>query len=186
MTKATLIVASLVLAICSSPAHAESSLTSETSRAQVATLDLARTVFTRYLEAWSGGNTTGESVAALFSDRAQIELPLAGHLEWTITIEGRPAIGEVLDAMNRADTRWTFSDLHFFPTLQAGVVFVQYTGMESSARASDVHYRNLALIEIDGERIVRIRDFNGAALVMKNLNGFSKVATSQSDGTSDR
>lgn len=134
---------------------------------QRADLAHAEAAFSRYLSSWNSaeGDQTLDSV---FAERGLIELTLPARPEWTNNVGSRAAIAEYVQARRGKGASWSFSNVHYYPTLERGVVFVQYDAVNVSSEARRAQ-RNLVVIELEGARIARLRDFTGARLVVNDL-----------------
>jgi len=174
MTKLSIIAASLTLALLSPLASAEPA--NAPSKAQRLDLDRAETAFLRYLNSWALHNTATDNIAAIFAEGAVIEVSLQ-RAEWTLNIDGRNAIAEYLGDLGKIGSQWSFSNVHFFPTLEQGVVFAQYeVSAHSQIAGQELNHRNVVAIEMRGGQIARIRDFGGGRLINQTLLGSTPVA----------
>lgn len=124
----------------------------------------AQVGFDRYLGAWSGASDPRDTVQGVFEEGAHIELTLTNRPEWTLRIDGTTAITEYIETMRALGGQWQFSTVHYFPTLQPGIVFAQF-----DATGNGHSFRNVVVIELEGSQIARLRDFNAAPLLLQNV-----------------
>lgn len=159
--------ATLLILVNLPPAFAVSETSPHLAPIQRVDLAHAEAAFSRYLSSWNSpeGDDTLDNV---FVERALIELTLPARPEWTINVGGRVAIAEYVQSRRGNGDRWTFSNVQYYPTLERGVVFVQYDAVNVSYKAPRAQ-RNLVVIELEGARIARLRDFTGARLVVNEL-----------------
>lgn len=134
---------------------------------QKADLARAEAAFSRYLSSWKS-TAAEQGLDEVFAERALIELTLPARPDWTINVGGRAAIAEYVQSRRAKGENWSFSNVHYYATLERGVVFVQYDAVSTSFSARRAH-RNLVVIELDGARIAKLRDFTGARLVVNDL-----------------
>ena len=162
MFKTTAITAFTTMTLCYSMfASAEADML---QLAQRAALQNAQSGFDRYLGAWSGSVDARNTVQDVFEERAHIELTLTDRPEWTVRIDGTTAIAEYVETMHAVGGQWTFSNVHYYPTMQPGIVFAQF-----DATGNGHSFSNLVVIELEGNQIVRLRDFNAASLLLQNV-----------------
>lgn len=160
-------IAALVLSVNLPSAITASEASLPLASLQRADLAHAEAAFSRYLSSWNS-SAGDEALDSVFAERALIELTLPARPEWTINVGGRAAIAEYVQARRGKGGSWSFSNVQYYPTLERGVVFVQYDAVNVSSEARRAQ-RNLVVIELDGARIARLRDFTGARLVVNDL-----------------
>lgn len=162
-------------AVSLTPALAQSSAASATlTTQQRSDLSQAEAAFSRYLRAWSEPAADARGLQQVFMQRAVLDLTMTARPHWSIRVKGTQAIAEYLSAMRSLGAGWKFSNIRFFPTLERGVVFVQY---EAVSMLQARGYRNMVIIDMSAGRIARLRDFNSAPLMEHGLPGGHPSAT---------
>ena len=110
-----------------------------------------------YVDAMSARDVN--SLAKVFTEDAMVEF-VADTSQASVTVHADSLLDDA--APSAADSRPHVANVHVYPTKDVNVAFVQYDVVADSAdHAGDTSSR-LALIEMRGEKIEKMTNFNGA------------------------
>ncbi len=163
----------------SSPALAEAPLTVGAAanssvamqEAELALIGRARKAFGTYLAAWSSLEAQSRALSKVLTEDAVFEFRIA-RPDWSFKIEGEDAVVAHLGNLNAAASNWTFSNVHYFPTLDRNVVFVQYDARFTRTASGQVELqKHVSSIEMKDERIAHVREFADSRWILDSLTG---------------
>lgn len=127
----------------------------------------AKKAFGAYLTAWASPEVTRDAGFEGISQDAVFEYALARQ-GWTAKVEGKTAILEHLRGLAKIASNWKFSNVHFFPTLDPNVVFVQYEATAHlSATGQALRHKSIAVVEMTGDQIARMRELSNSQRLLE-------------------
>ncbi len=177
LRKLTLSLLIFAAVAASSAVHAESAVSADLpekstgllSTDQMRDTALATQAFGAYLSAWSSKAFDTATLSNALTEGAVLELGIA-RLDCVFNVKGTAAIEEFARDVDTVATDWSFSGIHYFPTLERHVVFVQYDASFTRVASGNVETkRHLAVIELKEDRISRIRDFADSRWILDAL-----------------
>ena len=80
----------------------------------------------------------------------------------------RPPILEHLRGLAKIASNWKFSNMHFFPTLDPNVVFIQYEAIAHlRATGQALRHKSIAVVEMTGDQIARMRALSNSQRLLE-------------------
>jgi len=122
----------------------------------------AKKAFAGYLAAWASPEVRFGRGFDGVSEDTVFEYALARQ-GWTAKIEGKTAIVDHLRDLAKIASNWKFSNVHFFPTLDPNVVFVQYEATaDLIGNRQALRHTYIAEVEMTGDRMAHMRELSNS------------------------